>query len=149
MSQKIYYNLGNSTLLLCRLVLFSWCLTRLAINAARIVLFKSTINPISVGGWNPPPPGFSLAIATNINRSTSNFLTFKFLLLRHNLTENQVYNLTGGQVITLLSEALCFTTYLSLYLHRIFRVYFFFFLTFILGVNRCFGGENILLVIFL
>ena len=27
------------------------------------------------GGWNPPPPGFSLVIATKINRSTPNFLT--------------------------------------------------------------------------
>ena len=38
------------------------------------------LNPISAGGggWNPPPPGFSLAIATKINRSTPNFLTFNF-----------------------------------------------------------------------
>ena len=30
------------------------------------------------GGWNPPPPGFSLAIATKINQLTPNFLTFNF-----------------------------------------------------------------------
>ena len=28
------------------------------------------------GGWNPPPRGFSLAIALNVNWSTSHFLTF-------------------------------------------------------------------------
>ena len=40
---------------------------------------KSAINPISAWGgeWNPPPRGFSLAIALNVNQSTSNFLTFK------------------------------------------------------------------------
>ena len=40
-----------------------------------------TINPISAGGGgveSTPPPGFSLAIATKINRSTPNFLTFNF-----------------------------------------------------------------------
>ena len=39
-------------------------------------------NPISAGGGGGggihPPPGFSLAIATKINRSTPNFLTFNF-----------------------------------------------------------------------
>ena len=43
-SQKICYILGNSALLVRRLVLvFSGCLTRREINAAGIVLFKSTI----------------------------------------------------------------------------------------------------------
>ena len=51
------------------------------------------------------------------------------------MTKNQVHNLSGGHVITLLSEALCFTTYLSLYFHSIFMFYFFFFLTFIFSVN--------------
>ena len=45
-------------------------------------------------------------------------------------------------MITLLSEALCFTTYLSLYFHRIFMFYFFFFLTFIFSVNQCFLVEK-------
>ena len=38
------------------------------------------LNPISAGGGRGihPPPGFSLAIATKINRSTPNFLTFNF-----------------------------------------------------------------------
>ena len=39
------------------------------------------LNPISAGGGGGgihPPPGFSLAIATKINRSTPNFLTFNF-----------------------------------------------------------------------
>ena len=41
-------------------------------------LCYKTVNAISAGGWNPPPPrGFSLAIALNVNRSTSSFLTFK------------------------------------------------------------------------
>ena len=39
-------------------------------------------NPISAGGGGGggihPPPGFSQAIATKINRSTPNFLTFNF-----------------------------------------------------------------------
>ena len=33
------------------------------------------------GGGFHPPPGFSLAIATKINRSTPNFLTFNFYYL--------------------------------------------------------------------
>ena len=45
-------------------------------------------------------------------------------------------------MITLLSEALCFTTYLSLYLHRIFKFYYFFFLTFIFSVDQCFWGKH-------
>ena len=39
------------------------------------------LNPISAGGGGGgihPPPSFSLAIATKINRSTPNFLTFNF-----------------------------------------------------------------------
>ena len=28
---------------------------------------ESTLNPVSAGGWNPPPPGISLYLATNIN----------------------------------------------------------------------------------
>ena len=42
---------------------------------------KTSLNPISAGGGGSgihPPPGFSLAIATKINRSTPNFLTFNF-----------------------------------------------------------------------
>ena len=40
---------------------------------------QPNLNPISAGGGgNPPPPGFSLAIATKINRSTPTFLTFNF-----------------------------------------------------------------------
>ena len=65
------------------------------------------------------------------------------------MTENQVHNLSGGQLITHLSEALCFTTNLSLYLHRIFKFYFFVFLIFIFSVNQCFGREKVLLVTFL
>ena len=43
-SQKICYNPGNSTFLFRPLVLFfSECLTRRIINAARIVLFRSTV----------------------------------------------------------------------------------------------------------
>ena len=45
-------------------------------------------------------------------------------------------------MITVLSEALCFTTYLSLYFHRIFMFYFFFVLTFIFSVNKCFLVEK-------
>ena len=43
--------------------------------------FSGILNPISAGGGGGgihPSPGFSLAIATNKNRSTPNFLTFKF-----------------------------------------------------------------------
>ena len=54
-------------------------------------------------------------------------------------------------MITLLSEALCFTTYLSLYLHKIVKFYFFCFLTFIfsfiIGVFWG-GGKNILWLFF-
>ena len=41
---------------------------------------RSPFNPISArgGGVESTPPGFSLAIATKINRSTPNFLTFNF-----------------------------------------------------------------------
>ena len=60
-----------------------------------------------------------------------NFLNFK---LRHNLTKNQVNNFQGV-TWSLLSEALCFTTNLSLYLHRIFKFYFFLFPTFIFSFN--------------
>ena len=42
-------------------------------------------------------------------------------------------------MITLLSEAHCFTSYLSLYLHRIVKFYFFCFLTFIFSFDWCFG----------
>ena len=38
---------------------------------SRLTLFQP-------GGGIHPPPGFSLAIATKINRSTPNFLTFNF-----------------------------------------------------------------------
>ena len=78
----------------------------------------ATFNPISAGrgggGWNPPLE-VSLAIAPS----------------RNNLKISQLHSLSGGHVITLLSEALCFTTYISLYLHRIVKFYLFCFLTFI------------------
>ena len=44
-------------------------------------------------------------------------------------------------MITLLSKALCFTTYLSLYLHRIVKFYFFCFLAFIFSFDWSFGSE--------
>ena len=69
------------------------------------------------------------------------------LLSRHSLAKNKVHNFSWGHAITLLSEALHFTTYLSLYLHRIFKFYFFFFLTFIFSFNKCFSGKNIIWVI--
>ena len=40
-------------------------------------------------------------------------------------------------MIALLSEALCFKIYLSLYLHRIFKFYFFLLLTFTFSSNYC------------
>ena len=47
-------------------------------------------------------------------------------------------------MIILLSEALCFTTYLSLYLHRIVKFFFFCFLTFVFSFDWCvfFRGEG-------
>ena len=45
-------------------------------------------------------------------------------------------------MITLLSEALCVTTYLSLYLHRIVKFYFLCFLTFIFSFDWCFGRKK-------
>ena len=86
-------------------------------------------NPISAGGggWNPPPSRFSPRHSHKNQPIDSELSDFYFLLSRHNLTKNQVNNLSGGHVITLLSEALCFTTYLSLYFHQIFMFYFFFF----------------------
>ena len=49
------------------------------------LLIARNLNPISAGGGvESTPPGFSLAIATNINRSTPNILTFK---LYKNLTK--------------------------------------------------------------
>ena len=59
------------------------------------------LNPISAGGGLPPPPGFSLAIATKINRSTPNFLTFNFYYWDIIWPKIQVHNLSGGHVITL------------------------------------------------
>ena len=47
-----------------------------------------------------------------------------------------------GHVIALLSEVHCFKIYLSLYLHRIFKFYFFLFLTFIFSLNYCFGVKK-------
>ena len=93
-------------------------------------------NPISAGGGGEihPLTGFP-SPRHKYQPIDSKLSDFYISLSRHNLTENQVYNLSRGHVITLLSEALCFTTYLSLYLHRIFKVYFFIFLTFIFGVN--------------
>ena len=44
----------------------------------RLQLLFIAFNPISAGGGNPAPPRFSFAIATKINRSTPNFLTFNF-----------------------------------------------------------------------
>ena len=41
-------------------------------------------------------------------------------------------------MIILLSKALCFTTYLSLYLHRIVKFYFFCFLAFIFSFDWCY-----------
>ena len=90
------------------------------------------------GGVESDPLKVFLTIAININRSTPDFLTFKFLLSRNNSSKNQVHNLSGDHMITLLLEALCFTTYLSLYLHRIFKFYFFFFLTFIFSFHQWF-----------
>ena len=109
------------------------------------------LNPISAGGGGGihPPPGFSLAIATKINRSTPNFLTFNFYYRDIIWPENQVNNLSGGLVITLLSEALCFTTYLSLYFHRIFMFYLFFFWHLYSVLISVFWWKNMLLVIFL
>ena len=56
-------------------------------------------------------------------------------------------------MITLLSEALCFTTYLSLYLHRIVKFYFSCFLTFIFSFDWCFfsgrGGKHTLGYLFI
>ena len=65
---------------------------------------------------------------------------FKF----HYLIKNQGHSLSGGNVITLLFEALSFVTYLSLYLHRIFKFHLFLLLTLILSVL---GRENMLLLI--
>ena len=45
-------------------------------------------------------------------------------------------------MITLLSEGHCFTTYLSLYLHRIVKFYFFCFLTFIFSFDWYFRGQK-------
>ena len=87
------------------------------------------------GGWNPPPSRFSPRHRHKNQPIDSKLSDFYFLPSKHNLTKNQVHNLSGGHVITFLSEALCFTTYLSLYFHRIFMFYFFFFLTFIFSVN--------------
>ena len=59
-------------------------LTKLRINAHKLHIETGRyhiFNPISAGGGGGgihPPPGFSLAIATKINRSTPNFLTFNF-----------------------------------------------------------------------
>ena len=54
-------------------------------------------------------------------------------------------------MITLLSEALCFTIYLSLYLHRNVKFYFFCFLTLylvLIGGGGGGGRKDILWVIF-
>ena len=50
-------------------------------NLSLYTKLMTVLNPISAGGGGGgihPPPGFSLAIATKINRSTPNFLTFNF-----------------------------------------------------------------------
>ena len=96
----------------------------------RMVMY---FNPISAGG--PPPSRFIPRHRHKYKPIDFKCSDFQLLLPRHNLTKSKVPNLSGGHVITLLSEALCFTTYLSLYLHRIFMFYFSFFLTFILSVN--------------
>ena len=87
--------------------------------------------------------GFSLTIALNVNRSTSNLLTFK--IHYQDIIRQKIKSIAcQGVTWSLLSEALWFITYLSLYLHRIVRFYFFCFLTFIFSFDWCFGGKNVL-----
>ena len=62
--------------------------------------------------------------------------------LANNLTKNYVHSLSGGHVITLLSEALPFTTYLSLYSHKIVKFYFFCSLTFISSFDWCLRAKK-------
>ena len=78
------------------------------------------------GGWNPPISRFLPRHRHKNQPIDSKLSDFQFFLSRHNLTKNQVHNLSGSHVITLLSEALCFITYLSLYFSQYFHVLLFF-----------------------
>ena len=100
-----------------------------------------TLNPISAAGWwNPPFLQVFLSPSPQISIDQLQTL-WLFVLSRHNLTKIK-FIICQRITWSLLSKALCFTTYLSLYLHRIFKFYFFFFLAFIFGVNLCFGGRK-------
>ena len=99
------------------------------------------VNPISAreGGWNPPPSRFSLAIATKINRSTPNFLTFNFYY-RDIIWPN--IKLITCQGVTW--SLFCRKQFVSLYFHWIFMFYFFFFWHLYSVLISAFWWKNIL-----
>ena len=102
------------------------------------LVFEHCLTLCQPGGglkFPPPPSRFFLRHRHKNQLIDFKLSDFSLLLSRHNLSKNQVHNLSGGHIITLLSETLCFTTYLSLYFHRISCSTFFFFLTFMLSVN--------------
>ena len=100
--------------------------------------YSQLFNPISAGGGEgveSTPSSFFLCHPHKDLLIDSKLSEFQSLLLRHNPTRNQVHNLSGGHVITLLMDALCFNIYLSLCLPRIFKFYFPFFLTLMFSVS--------------
>ena len=74
-----------------------------------------------------PSAGFSLAISAKMNRSASNSLACNFYYRDILWAKMKFKAYPKGHVVTLFLEALCFKTYLSLYLHRILKFYFFLF----------------------
>ena len=77
--------------------------------------------PLKLGGGILSPPGSSLPVSTNINRSAPNFL-FYFLIWKHALVKNEE---ACGKLLT----------HFSLYLYRIFSSYFFSFLTYLVLIE--------------
>ena len=83
--------------------------------------------PFKSGGGIHSSPGFSLPVATNINRSAPNFVSLIFFPWRHALTKNEVNNFSERSRDHSFRKHL---THLSLNLYRIFSFYFFLFLTY-------------------
>ena len=119
----------------CQEIWIEVCQASRLLNWRMCIMGFHVLTLFQQGGWNPHPSRFFPRPRHKNQLIDSKLSDFSLLLSRHKLTKNQVHSLSRGDVITLLSEALCFITYLSLYFHRIFMFYFFFLLTFIFSVN--------------
>ena len=129
---------GRSAIVGDRRKLMFSCIASIARSSSAMIAgglryMRTRLNPISAGegGWNPLPSRFFPRYRHKNQPIDSKLSDFYLLLSRHNLTKNQVHNLSGGHMITL-----CRKHFVSPHIfHCIFTEFscstFSFFLTFI------------------